>query len=152
METFAWSSDLNELHKTVTEICVLKEKERHAKYYRENRKKILRKQKKADAIRDRKSKQYYEENKERILAANNKRYWDNVEERRRKAREYYHKHKEEILRRRKMLTKEERLRALLGNIKNWSWDVYPKFSIDKEDAQALLDHFNMALKQEEINQ
>ena len=37
-----------------------------------------------------------------------------------------------------MLTNEERLRALLGNIKNWSWDVYPKFSLTKEDGDALL--------------
>ena len=41
-----------------------------------------------------------------------------------------------------MLTNEERLRALLGNIKNWSWDIYPKFSIDKEDADALLEYFD----------
>lgn len=39
-----------------------------------------------------------------------------------------------------MLTTEERIRALIGNIKNWSWDIYPKFSIDKEDAIALLDY------------
>ncbi len=38
-----------------------------------------------------------------------------------------------------MLTKEERLRALLGNLKNWSWDVYPQFKIEKEDAEVLLD-------------
>ena len=49
-----------------------------------------------------------------------------------------------------MLTNEERLRALLGNIKNWSWDVYPKFSIDKDDAIALLEHFNVLAKQDKI--
>lgn len=38
-----------------------------------------------------------------------------------------------------MLTAEERLRALLGNLKNWSWDVYPQFKIEKEDAEVLLN-------------
>lgn len=38
-----------------------------------------------------------------------------------------------------MLTKEERLRALFGNLKNWSWDVEPQFRIEKEDAEVLLD-------------
>lgn len=33
----------------------------------------------------------------------------------------------------------ERIRALVGNIKNWSWDVYPKFTLNKEDADALQD-------------
>lgn len=28
---------------------------------------------------------------------------------------------------------------MLGNIKNWSWDVYPQFKIEKEDAEALRD-------------
>ena len=37
------------------------------------------------------------------------------------------------------MTPKERVRALLGNLKNWSWDVYPKFSIEKEDADALID-------------
>ena len=36
-----------------------------------------------------------------------------------------------------MLTSEERVRALLNNIKSWSWDIYPKFTIDREDAEAL---------------
>ena len=38
-----------------------------------------------------------------------------------------------------MLTREERLRALLGNLKNYSWDVYPQFKLEKEDAEVLLD-------------
>ena len=33
----------------------------------------------------------------------------------------------------------ERVRALIGNMKNWSWDVEPKFQIEKEDAAALQD-------------
>ena len=28
---------------------------------------------------------------------------------------------------------------MIGNLKNWSWDVYPQFRIEKEDADALLD-------------
>lgn len=37
------------------------------------------------------------------------------------------------------MTKYERVRALIGNLKNWSWDVYPQFKIEKEDADALQD-------------
>ena len=101
METFSWKADNTKLQADVTEILRMREKERHAEYYKKHRKAIIRKQKKANEIRDRKSKEYYEKNKDRILAANNKRYWDHVEERRRKAREYYQLHKDEILRRRR---------------------------------------------------
>lgn len=38
-----------------------------------------------------------------------------------------------------MLSNLERIRALMGNIKNWSWDIYPKFTIHREDAEALKD-------------
>lgn len=38
-----------------------------------------------------------------------------------------------------MLTNEERLRALFGNLKNWSWEVSPQFRIEKEDAEVLLN-------------
>lgn len=38
-----------------------------------------------------------------------------------------------------MLSNLERIRALMGNIKNWSWDIYPKFTIHREDAEALRD-------------
>lgn len=37
------------------------------------------------------------------------------------------------------MTSKERIRALIGNLKNWSWDVYPQFRIEKEDAEALQD-------------
>lgn len=37
-----------------------------------------------------------------------------------------------------MLTNEERIRALTGNLKNWDWTVNPQYRIEKEDAQALL--------------
>lgn len=33
----------------------------------------------------------------------------------------------------------ERIRALVGNVKNWSWDIYPQFRLEKEDADALQD-------------
>lgn len=38
-----------------------------------------------------------------------------------------------------MLTEKERLRALFGNLKNHSWDVYPQFRLEKEDAEVLLN-------------
>ena len=28
---------------------------------------------------------------------------------------------------------------MIGNLKNWSWDVYPQFKLEKEDADALQD-------------
>lgn len=37
------------------------------------------------------------------------------------------------------MNKKERIRALIGNLKNWSWDVEPQFRIEKEDAEALQD-------------
>lgn len=39
------------------------------------------------------------------------------------------------------MTSEERVRALLNNIGSWSWDVFPKFAMDKEDAIALRNYF-----------
>ena len=117
MESFAWSNDLRQIKDTADEILRLKEKERHARYYKKNRKKILRKQKKADKIRDRKSKEYYEENRERILATRRQRYSDNAEERRRKAREYYQEHKEEIQRRRKDANTRRKTQGIGGEHK-----------------------------------
>lgn len=38
-----------------------------------------------------------------------------------------------------MLTKAERLRAIMGNIKNWSFDVNPQYRIEQEDAEVLLE-------------
>lgn len=40
-----------------------------------------------------------------------------------------------------MLTDEERLRALIGNLKNWSWDVCQQFKIEKEDADVLIKYY-----------
>ena len=37
------------------------------------------------------------------------------------------------------MTNKERISAILLNIKNWSWDIFPKFVIEKEDADALRD-------------
>lgn len=41
-----------------------------------------------------------------------------------------------------MLTTEERIRALLGNLRNLDWTVFPYFRIEKEDAAALLEFFD----------
>lgn len=38
-----------------------------------------------------------------------------------------------------MLTSDERLRALFGNLKNHSWDVHPQFKLEREDAEVLLN-------------
>ena len=40
-----------------------------------------------------------------------------------------------------MLTSEERIRAMLNNIRSWSWEIYPKFTIEREDAEAIRDYF-----------
>lgn len=37
------------------------------------------------------------------------------------------------------MTNAERIRALVGNIKNWSWDIFPQFRLEREDAEALQD-------------
>jgi len=37
-----------------------------------------------------------------------------------------------------MLTDEERIRALICNLKNWDWSVLPQFRLEKEDGEALL--------------
>lgn len=37
------------------------------------------------------------------------------------------------------MTKAERIRALVGNVKNWDWDIYPQFRLEREDAEALQD-------------
>lgn len=37
------------------------------------------------------------------------------------------------------MTNKERIRSLIGNLKNHSWDVFPKFRIEQEDAVALQD-------------
>ena len=39
-----------------------------------------------------------------------------------------------------MLTNVERVRALLGNLKNHPWDIYPQFKVEKEDAEALREY------------
>lgn len=74
----------------------LKEKEHHAKYYREHRDAILAKQKERDKDRTERTKRYYEEHKEEIKAKHRARYRKNKEEYLRKQAEYYQKHKDEI--------------------------------------------------------
>ena len=44
-----------------------------------------------------------------------------------------------------MLTNEERIRALKCNLKNWSWDIAPQYRLEKEDATALLELFEIVL-------
>jgi len=97
-----WKTEPNE---QVDEILKLKEKERHARYYRENRKEVLKRQKKRDRERDRvtPSKDYYKAHKEEKLKADKERYEQNKEERRAKARAYYWANKEKIAQRRKEL-------------------------------------------------
>lgn len=43
-----------------------------------------------------------------------------------------------------MLTNEERIRALLGNLKNWDWSIFPQYRLEKEDAAALMELLNNA--------
>ena len=43
-----------------------------------------------------------------------------------------------------MLTNEERIRALFGNLKNWDWTVFPQYRLEKEDAAALMELLNNA--------
>lgn len=37
-----------------------------------------------------------------------------------------------------MLTKHERLIALLRNNQTWSWDIYPEFTVEREDIEVFL--------------
>lgn len=37
------------------------------------------------------------------------------------------------------MTSKERIRSLITNLKNWSWDVFPTFKLEQEDAEALQD-------------
>ena len=82
-----------------------KESIRHKRYYEQNRKKILRKQKKNDELRDRKtySKKYYLAHKDKINEKNKERYQRDKLKRRTDAKRYYDLHKEEIAKRRKQL-------------------------------------------------
>ncbi|MBR4396477.1 MAG: hypothetical protein IKS93_01325 [Methanobrevibacter sp.] len=43
-----------------------------------------------------------------------------------------------------MLTNEERIRALIGNLKNWDWSIFPQYRLEKEDAAALMKLLNNA--------
>lgn len=97
-----WKSDIpNE----VNEVMRKKESIRHKRYYEKNRKKILRKQKKNDELRDRKtySKKHYLAHKDEINKKNKERYQNDKLKRRADAKRYYDLHKEEIAKRRKQL-------------------------------------------------
>lgn len=41
-----------------------------------------------------------------------------------------------------VLTTDERIRALIGNLKNYDWTVYPQYRLEREDAAALLEVLN----------
>ena len=85
------------------EIRRLKDKERHARYYQRNRKKILAKQKKRDELRDRKtySKTKYLAHRSEFLEKNKLSYQKNKEARKTASKRYYWQHREEILKKRK---------------------------------------------------
>jgi hypothetical protein len=91
------------MHAETEEILKGKEKARHAKYYQKNKKKIDRKQKKADELRDRQtySHEYYLKNKEKMNQYSHDLYQKQRPERLAYAKAYYELHKEEINRKRK---------------------------------------------------
>lgn len=78
-------------------------------------------------------KEWYEANKDELAIKRKARYEANKAEISRKRSEQYYKRKEEIM------THKERIRALIGNLKNHNWDIFTTFEIDKEDAEALRD-------------
>lgn len=79
----------------------LKEKEHHAKYYREHREAVLAKQKERDKNRSERSKRFYEKHKERLHKERHDRYWEHRDEYIEKQRAYYALHKDEINARRR---------------------------------------------------
>lgn len=40
-----------------------------------------------------------------------------------------------------MLTTEELVLALVNNLADWDWSVYPKFSIDEDTAKAVIKEY-----------
>ena len=38
-----------------------------------------------------------------------------------------------------MLTTKERIRALIGNLRNFDWSIFQQYRLEKEDAHALLE-------------
>lgn len=124
------------------------DKERHARYYIENREAVLARQKLRDEKRDRSTinKDYYQNHIDEFKVRRRASYVKNRDKQLQDAKDYYAKHKDEINRKRKeqrrikkIMDNKERIRALIGNLKNWSWDVHPQFRIEKEDALALQD-------------
>lgn len=111
MEQFIWKQEIESREKELDDFMRGKDKIRHARYYKKNRKKILSKQKKNYRLCDRKmySKEYYEKNKDEILKKHRQNYRDKKEERLEYQRRYWLEHKEEIKekRRLKRLEKQE---------------------------------------------
>lgn len=93
------------------------DKTRWAIYSAEHREELNAKQRERDR-KNKEQKQKY--NREWQLK--NKNYYKN----------YYNRKKEE-----RRVTRDERVRALLGNLKNWSWDIAPQFKVEKEESDAL---------------
>ena len=96
---------------------------------------------------------YWIKNRERINQKQRERYWADrdsklaynrqwASEHKDYWKERYHRKREE-----QRVTEYERVRALLGNLKNWSWDVEPQFRIEKEDSDAL-QHYVKDLEKE----
>ena len=124
------------------------ESKRHSRYYQSHREEILEKQKKRNAEIDRSaySKRFYAENKEKFKKKRRESYVKNHDKQLASSNAYYAKNKDEVNRKRrekrrlkKVMDNQERIRALVGNIKNWSWDIFPQFKLEKEDAIALQD-------------
>lgn len=40
------------------------------------------------------------------------------------------------------MTKQERLRAIIGNLKNYDFEVFPTFKIDKQDAEVIRELYH----------
>ena len=59
--------------------------------------------------------------------------------------EKYHDRMEKEQGMRQIPTKEERekkwdsMTAVLNNLKDWSWDVYPQFKLEEEDAKIIIE-------------
>ena len=152
MEEFVWTQDVEEQKlrqsAVLDEVQKKKDKERHAKYYKVNRNKILRKQKLNDELRDRKTytKSQYLARKTEFKEKRKEQYQKHKEKQLGASKAYYWQHREEIAmkrkekrRKEKIMTNAERIRSLITNLKNNSWDVFPQFRIEKEDAMALQD-------------
>lgn len=85
-------------------------------------------------------------NRDKLNARSRERYRENPELKREQVRKWrekhpgYHKEWYQRKKEERRVNRDERVRALLGNLKNWSWDVNPQFRVEKEDSDALRDY------------